>query len=245
MNWQRIARRSAAGLALGLAGAAAHASLGGHAGYPHIPEPMVFDMIRPLGAPKGELETNVLGTAPLAESDRVTEWAPEAEYTFADGLAVEFEFPFADDRLTEYKLGLQGTLGTFDQGRSVHGLQYLGIYERAHGRYQHTLLYLLGHRYSARWSSMSMFGLADISGAQSRHRNDLLVNHALFYDLTERSVLGLEINYRDGHEGQVRLMPQVHYRLTHAVNLQFGLGLNQLHGESARPEAGLRLVREF
>ena len=43
-----------------------------------IPEPMVFDLVRGLGADKGELEVNVLGVFPLESSDpRETEWAPE------------------------------------------------------------------------------------------------------------------------------------------------------------------------
>ena len=99
MNWHRIARRSAAGLALGLAGAAAHASLGGHAGYPHIPEPMVFDMVRPLGAQRGELEINTLAQRNLSGSGSRTEWAPEIEYAFMDGLAIEFELPFENSEL--------------------------------------------------------------------------------------------------------------------------------------------------
>ena len=32
--------------------------------YPVIPEPMVFDMMRPLGAARGELEVNALALTP-------------------------------------------------------------------------------------------------------------------------------------------------------------------------------------
>lgn len=32
---------------------------------PRIPEPMVFDLVRPLGAKRGEGEINVLGMIPL------------------------------------------------------------------------------------------------------------------------------------------------------------------------------------
>ena len=215
------------------------------ADYPHIPEPMVFDMIRPLGARQGELESNVLASNPLSGPQRSTEWAPEVEYAFADGLAIEFEFPFENDRLTEYKLGLQGTFGTFNRGRSVHGVQYLGIHERGQRSWQSSLVYMLGHRFNARWSTMSMLGVSDVDWSTASKRNALLVNHATFYDLGERSVLGLEFNYRSGPHGNVLLMPQFHRRLSHALNLQLGVGLNRQRGDSAHPQVALRLVREF
>ncbi len=79
---------------------------------PRIPEPMVFDLIRPLGAKRGEAELNSLGRIPLSRKARQvdgvsdplglvrrsqdrqgTEWAPEIEYALTDGLAVEFELP--------------------------------------------------------------------------------------------------------------------------------------------------------
>lgn len=71
----------AVGLLSCAVGSPAHASSGEAGDYPHIPEPMVFDMMRPLGARQGEREANVLASSPLSESDRKTEWAPEAELT--------------------------------------------------------------------------------------------------------------------------------------------------------------------
>lgn len=223
----------------------AQASSGQVGAYPHIPEPMVFDMMRPLGARKGELESNVLATSPLSGRERTTHWAPEVEYAFADGLAIEFEFPFEDDRLADFKLGLQATFGTFNQGRSVHGAQYMGIYDRKRHTYLNTLVYTLGHRFNERWSSMSMLGLADISWSRSSRRNDLIVNQSLFFDATESTVLGLEVNYLTGNEGHVLLMPQIHRKLSRSMNVQFGLGVNKERGESAHPEIGLRIVRQF
>jgi hypothetical protein len=63
---------------------------------PIIPEPMVFDMVRPLGARRGELEVNVLGLVPLKRDGGAPaiEWAPEVEWAIRDGFAVEFELPF-------------------------------------------------------------------------------------------------------------------------------------------------------
>lgn len=225
--------------------AQASSSKGKASAYPHIPEPMVFDMIRPLGAHQGEFETNALATSPLSGSDRVTHWAPEAELAFADGMAIEFEFPFQDDRLTEYKLGLQSTFGTFNHGRSVHGVQYLGIYDRESHTYLNSLVYMLGNRFNSRWSTMSMIGLADISWSRSSRRNDLILNHSTFYDATDSTVLGLEVNYLTGHDSHILLMPQIHRRLTRLANIQFGLGVNKNRSESARPEVGMRLIHQF
>lgn len=212
--------------------------------YPHIPEPMVFDMMRPLGAKQGELEANVLATTPWSGKDGNTEWAPEVEYAFADGLAIEFEFPAENSRLAEFKLGLQATFGTLNGGRSVHGAQYLGIYDRHKHRYSNSFVYTLGHRFNERWSSMSMLGISDLS-LSSNDRNNPILNHALFYQATQSTTLGVEVNYLAGSEGHLLLMPQLHQKLSHSMNLQVGVGLNRERGESAQPELGIRLIREF
>lgn len=213
--------------------------------YPHVPEPMVFDMMRPLGARQGELEVNTLATAPLSGPDGSIAWAPEIEYAVLDGFAVEFELPFEDTRLTELKLGLQGAFGTFNQGRSAHGVQYLGIYDRHSKRYASSAAYMLAHRFNDRWSTLSMVGLWDIGTGGGAGRNAAIVNHSTFYDAAKGSVLGLEVNYRGGHEGHVLLMPQLHQRIARSVNVQLGVGAQKDRHEPFRPKAGLRLIREF
>lgn len=141
-----IARKVAAAAAL----LAAMPATANETGYPHVPEPMVFDMVRPMGARRGELETNVLALSPLSGQERTIEWAPEVEYAVADNLAIEFELPFEGRRLAELKMGVQGTFGTLDGGRIVHGIQYLGIYERESRSASHALLYMVGRRHDAR-----------------------------------------------------------------------------------------------
>lgn len=51
---------------------------------PHIPEPMVFDLMRPLHARAGEVEVNTIGILPPGGR---LKWAPELEATLLDGLA--------------------------------------------------------------------------------------------------------------------------------------------------------------
>jgi hypothetical protein len=213
--------------------------------YPNVPEPMVFDMMRPLGARQGELEANTLATAPLSGPDGKIAWAPEVEYAVVDGFAVEAELPFEGGRLAELKLGLQGALGTFNAGRSAHGVQYLGIYDRHSHRYSSSLAYMLVHRFNARWSNVAMAGLWDIGLGRKTHRNRAILNNTSFYNAAEGTVLGLEVNYLGGEEGHVLVMPQLHQKLASRVNVQIGLGGHRPRGDVVRPKGGVRLIREF
>jgi hypothetical protein len=213
--------------------------------YPAVPEPMIFDMMRPLGARRGELEANILATAPLSGPDRPLSWAPEVEYALADGFAIEGELPFENGRPVEYKLGLQAAFGSFDGGRSAHGVQYLGIYGRHERRYSSSLAYMVVHRFSDRWSSVSMAGLWDIGTKRRTGRNAAIVNQSLFYDASDASVIGLEINYLGGQEGHMLIMPQLHLTMTEAMGVQAGLGFHKDRGKKGRPHAGLRVIRQF
>src|SRR5687768_4202682 len=64
-----------------------------------IPEPLVFDLVRPLGSARGELEANTLMTRSSKTGQFA--WAPEIEYAFANGYAVELELPFENSSLEE------------------------------------------------------------------------------------------------------------------------------------------------
>lgn len=213
--------------------------------YPDVPEPMIFDMMRPLGARRGELEANTLATAPLSGPNRPVSWAPEVEYALLDGFAVEGELPFENGRLTELKLGLQGAFGSFNGGRSAHGVQYLGIYDRHEKRYSSSFAYMLVHRFSDRWSSVSMAGLWDIGTQRRAGRNAAVLNQSLFYDASDSSVIGMEVNYRGGGEGHILIMPQLHQTFADTISAQIGMGVMKDRGEPARPHAGLRLIRQF
>jgi hypothetical protein len=224
--------------------AASAADAAGGTEYPDIPEPMVFDMVRPLGARRGELETNVLALSPLSGQERTIEWAPEIEYAVADGFAIEFELPFEGSRLAEFKVGAQATLGTLDEGRIAHGVQYLGIYERESDTTSHALLYMIGRRHSARWSTMSMIGVGDVRVGQSESTAGLLINHSTFYDIGH-SRIGLELNYETGHDGGILTMAQYHAPLSQTISVQLGIGIDKQRGETTRPVAGARIVKEF
>ncbi|PZU10380.1 MAG: hypothetical protein DI605_05360 [Sphingomonas sp.] len=215
------------------------------AAYPAIPEPMIFDMMRPLCAAKGELEINALAQTVSPFRPRSAEWAPELEYAYADGHAIEFELPFDGARLAALKIGLQSSLGVSGDGRTAHGIQYLGIHDRDARHYSSSLLYLLGHRYSSRWSSMTMLGVDRISLDGGSGRNALLFNHAAFYDANADTVLGAELNMAGGADRSLKVSPQIHRRLSAAINVQIAAGFEKQRHEALRPTAGLRLVRQF
>ncbi|WP_439547027.1 hypothetical protein [Sandarakinorhabdus sp.] len=214
----------------------------GGAGYPVIPEPMLFDMVRPLGARRGELEANVLLTKGLNGSP--LEWAPEVELAVADGFAVELELPMTGVRVDSFKMGLQGTFGTGFGGNFVHGVQYLGTIDRKSGIWGSSLLYLAGVRYDTHWSSITMIG-AKAKDTRQPGQSVLLVNHSLFRDVGKTTTAGLEFNHEGGRDGGWVLLPQVHQRLGRRFVAQMGAGMEKPRGERKVALASLRVIREF
>jgi hypothetical protein len=212
--------------------------------YPDVPEPMVFDMVRPLGARKGELEVNALAQRNASAPNRRTEWAPEIEYAVVDGFAAELELPLEGFDVAAYKMGLQGTLGTIADGKGVHGVQYLGVYNREDKRWYSTLLYLAGFRLSDQWSTMTMVGVGDLT-LSGQGRSNVILNQSVFYDLSNRTLGGIEVNLRQGHDRYTLVMPQMHHRLPNGFSLQAGFGAVHDDGDRWRPRGGLRLIKQF
>lgn len=214
----------------------------GGKGIPVIPEPMLFDMIRPLGARRGELEANTLLVKGLDGSPLA--WAPEVELALADGFAVEAELPITGGRVDSFKMGIQGTFGTGFGGRFVHGVQYLGTIDRRSGVWGSSLLYLAGARYDRHWSSMTMIG-AKAADTRRPGRSVSLINHSVFRDVGTRTTAGLEFNREGGPDGGWVLLPQMHRRVGDRFVVQAGAGVEKPRGERRVALASLRLVREF
>lgn len=203
---------------------------------PRIPEPMIFDLVRPLGARRGELEVNSLF--------RGSRWAPEVEYTFADGWGLEFELPIDKFQVESTKTALQGTLPGSLAKRSIHGVQFIWEKQIQEPGGQTDMLYLFGYRFNKRWSVFNMKGLRRQWSEDASHAA-LLSNQTLFYQPNKKLVLGVEFNYQ-GPTRAPRLtlvMPQMHFKLGR-LNLQSGIGLQQ-SGQSAKAQFALRLSREF
>ena len=130
-----------------------------------IPEPMVFDLVRGLGAVQGEAEVNVLGVFPLRTSDpHGVEWAPGIEAAVLDGFALEFELPLEDTHLEAVKFAAQYTFGTAFDNHFIHGVQGIAEWFRDAEEWEATLIYLAGIRIGETWSLLSMFGLRTHAG---------------------------------------------------------------------------------
>lgn len=210
----------------------------------HIPEPMVFDLVRPLGAAKGEFEVNSLFRYGLRRGEPLA-WAPEIEYAIGRGLALEFELPIEGASVRDYKIAAQQKLWRTPIKRYTHGLQGIGEIGRGTSSWQASGLYIAGVRWHDHWSTISMAGLSRSSKAGAARTSPLL-NHTVFYERWKRTVAGVEWNSKDlaGARQEWLIMPQMHIRLVEKVNLQVGIGVRRQSGHRTAT-IGWRLIREL
>ena len=233
---------------------------------PHIPEPMVFDLIRPLGAKRGEAEVNVLGLVPLGRKSKSVndvsdplglvrrspdtqgiEWAPEIEYAVGDGLAVELELPMENQTLEAVKAAGQATFGTKFENRFIHGAQTIVQYDLQPRLWNLTFLYLAGFRFDKTWSVFGMVGpRAEVGGRIDNQTVEVLSNITVFADLTDRLVGGIETNVGQVLDGSTALlvMPQLAYEVDKHWMIQTGIGVRATPGLTL-PEVGFRIISEF
>lgn len=214
---------------------------------PRIPEPMVFDLVRPLGAKRGEAEVNTLAVIPLNRNMGRVEWAPEVEFAIADGVAFEFELPFEEWSLKSYKTAGQITFGKAFNDSFIHGAQGILLYDKQTGNWSPTLLYLAGVQFDESWSALAMAGVRTEFGGDDRSgRTKRLFNFSLFKHITDVTTLGVETNTSIDLNGvsEFRLMPQFHRELRDHIMLQAGSGC-LFTRESTMPEAVFRLIYSF
>lgn len=191
------------------------------------PEPMVFDLVDPLGAKKNELEINALFD--YSSRTGFSEWSPEIEYSFMKGHAIEIELPIENKDLKEYKISLQGTLGMLLQGKMIHGWQTIGRRNNDDKTYGIEFLYLNDYKFNEKWSVMNMFGVRHLNIAQSREFIGLS-NNSVFYMYSRNIILGLELNNEiRAHNFHYRLTPQIQYLINKNITLQLGGGPSQLN----------------
>jgi len=210
--------------------------------FPHIPEPMVFDLVRPLGVTRGELEVNTLSQ--YKTQDNSVEWAPEIEYAIRDSLAVELELPFDNATLKDYKLAIQGTLPEYSH-HFAHGWQMIGRYARHESSYSADMLYIVGYRLNDRWSTLNMLGIRGEDIGKNLHLEGL-VNLNVFYAMNENMVLGLESNKAfSGSHWHYSLTPQVHLNFTDQLSLQMGSGYQKHQDKRGTFMLSSRLIYTF
>lgn len=209
-----------------------------------IPEPMAFDLVRPLGAKKGELEINTLFLGGWYKGGFSRNWAPEVEYAFRDGMAVEFELPVNGLRPQDLKFAFQATLPSRLE-RVAHGFQLFKEYDLHHRHLGMTAVHITGLRLTDRVS------LVSINGARNAHmlkKPDLtaLMNHSLFYRLSDKVTLGLETNLSlKRRNNAYQFLPQVHVELAMHYSMQIGAGFRREAHAPFVPVVGLRLIHTF
>jgi hypothetical protein len=197
-----------------------------------LPEPMNFDLIRPLGARRGELESNVLvtmrrrrdgGLAPLA-------WAPEVEWAIIDNFAVELELPMTNLQLESLKAAAQWTAPS-PSPRFQHGIQV--IYERFlhESTTEATALYLAGRRFGA----LSLFAMAGGRlGTGVMGHTEVLLNPSAFVDVHRDVILGVEANAAiatTGGRDLAQILGQVHWQVARRLRVQVGGGVTREDGQ--------------
>lgn len=215
-------------------------------GNPHIPEPLLFDLVRPLGAKKGELEINALAQQNI--NGGPLEWAPEIEFAIADGLAFELELPTENSEVTDYKVALQGTFNNnFGNPNMIHGWQAIAKKNRHTGKYASDILYINGYRFMGQWSTLNMIGFRKPEFGKSSNAIGL-INNNLFYDFTPRYTFGLELNHEVDTKGQWRysVTPQAHVDINSNVTVQAGVGISKLNlAKKSEKILGLRMIYAF
>jgi hypothetical protein len=208
-----------------------------------IPEPMVYDLVRPLGAPKGELEINSLFLRPLSRGQSL-QWAPEIEYTFAQGHGIEFEVPAEGGSIESFKLAVQGTVFALGREKTIWGWQVLAERWGHEKRWKGDFLLLNGVRWSSRWSTFSMLGPRR-ERASAHTASALVWNQSVFHHTARTFSVGVESNLasRGASGGAWLVTPQVTWRRSR-YNFQAGAGMRQSE-QRRRPLLAWRISREF
>lgn len=210
---------------------------------PRLPEPMVFDLILPLGMPKNTTEINTLFQYSFTEN--AAEYNPEIEHTFLDGYAIELEFPIRNTTLEAYKLALQGTFSFPYRSNFVHGWQYIAEYHRHSKSFENDILYLFGYQFDENWSMLNMVGI-HATDVRSRGHIDGLVNSNLFYKVLPQITVGVEVNWvsRSNRADHLLVMPQLHVALAKFSTLQLGFGISR-EGNQDSAHGASRLIFVF
>ena len=210
-----------------------------------IPEPLVFDLVRPLGATPGETEVNTLARLDLRTGK--IKWNPEIEAVVLPWLALEFELPIENATLTTYKFAAQGGLKGIGGKRSPYSHGWQTIYELGRQEFpsDFSALYITGVRWSPTISSLSLNGWQTIWGSTPRE-HAALVNNTIFWQRPNKPVLGFETNFRLRPEStSALLMPQIHFQLPRRWSLQVGMGAARADTSAWAPNVAARLIWEL
>jgi hypothetical protein len=191
-----------------------------------IPEPLRFDLVRPMLPDAWELEANVLVEVPLrTDGEGRVEWAPEVEVALPGGIALELELPIEDTTVQAVKGAAQITVGRIGAS-TVHGAQLIVEGGTSGLEWEVSPLFLLGHRLDATWSVLGMAGFRLTTRPEDHAIGEVLFNPTVFADLSRHASTGVETNIAVATDGafEVVVLPQVHVELFDLFMTQVGLG---------------------
>jgi len=213
---------------------------------PRIPEPMVVDLVRGLGARRGEFEINALAVSRRTAQGWQLAWAPEVEWAIRDGLAFEVELPFVNNRLEAVKVAAQYTLGTFGRGRGIHGVQTIFEWGLADDALRSTLFHVVGWRLSPRWSTQLMTGVGAVVDPRTQEtRLQVRAHPTVFCEVLPRLMTALEMAFQwDDGQRSMDVIPQVRWRPSDHWTVQLGGGLG-LGARRVAPLFGARVAVEW
>jgi hypothetical protein len=195
-----------------------------HNGLLDFPEPMVFDMVRGLGAEQGEVEVNTLVLVPT--SPVAAWWAPEIEAAVVDNFALEFEVGLRNIDLEALKFAFQGTVAMKEGGKTGHGLQGLVEYLIDEEAFVSTALYILGARLAPAVTLVTLVGPALESHVNGKTYGGFFLNFTLGWAPHPQVVVGTEQNVEWFPNAYlIRWMPQIHWQVCARFQLQAGVGL--------------------
>lgn len=208
-----------------------------------VPEPLFVDLVRSLDAKKGEFEFNSLFVDYSKEPNQL-KWAPEVEYTFADGQSIEFEFPSQSTKLKNYKIAYQLNLSPLSTENSLHGLQVILESDRKVTESESTIYHIFAHRFSHKVSLLNVMGLK-VNNNDLKQRS-LLLNTSIFYNYSKEIDFGIESNIESSElDNKLRqFIPQIHLAFDHGFKIQYGFG-RFFKEETEGFVTSFRLIREL
>lgn len=208
-----------------------------------IPEPLLLDMVLPLGAEQGTIESNVILRQNVG-SDGKFIWVPEVEGAAWDGVGFELEIELQDTRYTGWNLAGQVTFG--EHGSYIHGVQTRLERDNDESDTDALLLYVAGYRFSDTWSALVVAGARiPVESATQRDAASVL-NASLFAEITDDFTAAIETNLRGDirRDDALTFIPQIHYAVGDHFGFQAGVSI-ALGSESEKTEALLRLIYSF
>lgn len=199
-----------------------------------VPEPLMTDWVRALGARAGELEVNALATI-----DGHGDWevAPEVEWVPVNDVGLEGELVVTHVGLAAVKLAAQFTLVT-DAARGLgHGVQLIGKWTP-----QTPATLVVMHLFQQRLANQVSLGLmtgAELAWSPVELKSAFLVHPTFSVRLHPRVALVTELNTRlaDGRI-DLALVPHMRFDVPHLGSAQLGAGAT-IQLSAGPPTAGL------